>query len=882
LSDQWRIGVTPFEYSRFLSRWAETHDPDHAWLLTEGAIRPDLLALRRSIEASSRQPTAVFDQEIRQLRNRHQAGLIYRLLHGIDSFSDTVAVTTALAETCLQASLDHHQAILETAFGTPAHRGFVVLGMGKLGGRELNLSSDIDIFCIFAEDGETSGPRVREHGEFFTRLTQQMAKSLDAQTVDGFVARVDQRLRPWGAAGQLAIPVVACEDYYEVHGREWERFALLKARPVAGDLALGHALLTNLRPFMYRKYLDFGVFESIRDLKSKIEAEVRRAGRETDVKVGRGGIREAEFIIQAMQLLRGGQIPALQVTGFLQALDALVETEVIATTEAHQLRDDYLWLRQVEHVIQAEDDQQTQALPQDCGPLALMLGYDSAATFERQRREVTERVNQAFSEFLRIEEPEPGISRAVDAAVAELLDEMRHDETCERLEPVARGRLLTLLKQLGPELSEYPLVVTERMLRFISTCTRRSAYLALLSENQGTRARMLDILNRSSWITERLIEMPALLDELLTLNADEAVLTRDEIGQELSMRLQRVDPEDPEQLTETLAQFARGLAFRVAVFEVRQSIPLMRVSDQLTWVAEAVVTEVLHQAYREAFLKHGAPVRIQLSDANTLGLAVLGYGKLGGIEMNYGSDLDLVFVHDIDPDQLTDGAQPIEGGVFLNRVVRRVIALLETTTRFGKLYEIDTRLRPSGRSGLMVVGLSGLEKYLDESAWTWELQAFVRARPVAGDQSLQLRLAELRKSVLIQARDRDRLLQDVVAMREKMRTHLGGADRESDFDLKHGRGGIVDIEFMVQYLILAHADAYPKLADYTDNIRQLEALATVGCITTADSEALKTAYVRYRALNHEAILAGHHGRVDREYVADERQLVSRYWAKWMN
>lgn len=874
--------MTPFEYSRFLSRWVEAQDPDHAWLLSEGSTRPDALALRRSIEACISQPTPVFDQSIRQLRNRHQAGLIYRLLNGIDSFEDTVVVTTVLAECFLQASLDHHRAILEGAFGTPAHPGFVVLGMGKLGGRELNLSSDIDIFCVFAEDGETRGPRVREHGEFYTRLTQQMAKSLDAQTVDGFVARVDQRLRPWGSAGQLAIPVVACEDYYEVHGREWERFALLKARPVAGDLALGDALLETLRPFMYRKYLDFGVFESIRDLKSKIEAEVRRAGKETNVKVGRGGIREAEFVIQAMQLLRGGQIPSLQVTGFLQALDALVGTDVIAASEAEQLRDDYLWLRHVEHVIQAEDDQQTQALPDDCGPLASMLGYDSASTFERIRIEVTDRVNQAFSEFLRVEETESEPRRPVDEAVAERLDAMRHDESCERLEPVARGRLLTLLKQLGPELSEYPMAVTERMLRFISTCTRRSAYLALLSENQGTRARMLDILNRSSWITERLIEMPALLDELLTLNADEAVLTREEIGQELSMRLQRVDPEDPEQLTETLAQFARGLAFRVAVFEVRQAIPLMRVSDQLTWIAEAVVTEVLHHAYREAIVKHGAPARMQLNDADALGLAVLGYGKLGGIEMSYGSDLDLVFVHDIDPNQLTDGAQPIEGGIFLNRVVRRVIALLETTTRFGKLYEIDTRLRPSGRSGLMVVGLSALEKYLDESAWTWELQAFVRARPVAGDQSLQSGLAELRKSILIRVRDRDQLLQDVVAMREKMRAHLGSFDDEPRFDLKHDRGGIVDIEFMVQYLILAHAEMHPELAAYTDNIRQLEGLANVGCITAADADALKAAYVRYRALNHEAILAGQHGRVDWEDVADERQLVSHYWANWMN
>lgn len=874
--------VTPFEYSRFLRRWADLNDPDRSWLNSVGSVTPEGASVGTELQHILDEPTALFDQTIRQVRNREQAALIYRLLAGIDRFEETVLMTSQLAEQFLEASLEHHRRILEKAFGVPENPGFVVLGMGKLGGRELNLSSDIDIFCVFAEDGETAGPRVREHGEFFTRLTQQMAKSLDAQTVDGFVARVDQRLRPWGTAGQLAIPVVACEDYYEVHGREWERFALLKARAVAGDLALGQALLTHLRPFMYRKYLDFGVFESIRDLKSKIEAEVRRTGKQTNVKVGRGGIREVEFIVQAMQLLRGGQIPTLQVTGFLEALDALAEAEIIRSEERDRLRSDYVWLRHVEHVIQAADDQQTQALPDDCGPLSAMLGYASVEAFEQTRVEVTDRVNHAFSEFLRVDESESTVSQAVDEEVQARLDAMRHDETCERLEPIARGRLLTLLKQLGPELSNYPIIVTERMLRFIGTCTRRSAYLALLSENQGTRARMLDILNRSSWVTERLIEMPALLDELLTLNADEAVLSREAIGQELQVRLQRVDPEDTEQLTETLVQFARGMAFRVAVFEVRQQIPLMRVSDQLTWIAEAVVTEVLNFAYREALQKYGAPVRVQEAAADNMGLAVLGYGKLGGLEMSYGSDLDLVFVHDVDPDQPTDGPQSIEGGVFLNRVVRRVITVLETTTRFGKLYEIDTRLRPSGRSGLMVVGLPALEKYLDESAWTWELQAFVRARPVAGDRTLRERLAKLRQSVLVRSRDQKVLLDDVVEMREKMRQHLGSPDNEPLFDLKHDRGGIVDIEFMVQYLVLAHAKTHPGLAAYTDNIRQLEGLAGVGCMTAADAEALKATYVRYRALNHEAILAGQAGRIDPQWVADERQQVSQFWAKWMN
>ncbi len=874
--------MQPVEYSQFLKRWVAKFDPEQAWLRDSGATPPTVSEIKTSWQQLVTVSPRDFYREARLLRNQMQAGLIHRLLNRADSFEDTVRVTTQMAEAALDASYLHHQVILEQAFGVPSNPAFTILGLGKLGGRELNLSSDIDIICVFAEDGETSGPRVRDHGNYFTRLTQQLTKSLDELTVHGFVERVDQRLRPWGSAGQLAIPFVACEDYYEAHGREWERFALLKARPVAGDLDLGHTLLRSLKPFLYRKYLDFGVFESIRDLKSKIEAEVRRHGRYKNVKVGRGGIREIEFVVQAMQLLRGGQIPSLQVTGFLDALSTLITEAIISENDGLQLKQDYLWLRYVEHLIQAENDKQTQELPSDCGPLAAVMGFESADSFERKRREVTDRVHEAFISFLRVEESQAMAEASIKDEVQECLDAFLDDPLCDRLEPIARTRLTTLLDQLGPELNPYPIEVTERMLRFISTCTRRSVYLSLLSENPATRAHMLDILDRSSWVTERLVEMPALLDELLTLEASDAQMSREAIGQELSMRLQRVDPDDSERLTEVLVQFARGLAFRVAVFEIRGEIPLMGVSDQLTWIAEAVVSEVLHYAYREVANKHGHPAVNESEGDNWLGLSVLGYGKLGGLEMSYGSDLDLVFVHGIDPDQMTDGDVVIEGGLFVNRVVRRVIALIETNTRFGRLYEIDMRLRPSGRSGLMVVGLDALKKYLDESAWTWELQAFVRARPVAGDPFLNKKLETLRIKILRNAREPAELLKDVVNMRKKMRARLVSKVGDAGFDLKHDRGGIVDIEFMVQYQVLAHAEKHPELATYTDNIRQLDGLSESGCISTADADALKTAYIRYRTLNHEAILAGRKGRTEFAEVENERQLVEALWAQWMS
>ena len=874
--------MEPTEYSRFLSHWIKKFDPEQSWLLGTGATPPLETEISASWQNLVTLDTPEFDREARRLRNRTQAGLINRLLSGTDSFVDTVRVTTQLAQSALDATLQHHRAILDQAFGEPSNPAISILGMGKLGGRELNLSSDIDIFCVFAENGETAGPRVRDHGDYFTRLIRQVAKSLEAQTADGIVARVDQRLRPWGSAGQLAIPVVACEDYYEVHGREWERFALLKARPVAGDLSLGTDLLQTLKPFIYRKYLDFGVFESIRDLKSKIESEARRNGRETNIKVGRGGIREIEFIVQSLQLLRGGQIPKLQVTGFLDALETLVDETILSLEDGQQLRDDYLWLRHVEHVIQAENDQQTQDLPTDCGRLSTILGFATADQFENHRREVTDRVHEAFTAFMHVESTTQNTCIEVKDEVRQRLDSFTNNPVCERLEPIARSRLITLVHQLAPELSAHPLVVTDRMLRFIGTCIRRTVYLSLLSENPATRERMLHILTRSSWVTERLIEMPALLDELLTLDVSEVILSREMIGQELNMRLLRLEPDDPERLIEVMVQFARGLAFRVAVFEVRAEIPLMQVSDQLTWIAEAVVSEVLHYAYGEIVTKHGRPICIGVDREDAFGLSILGYGKLGGLEMSYESDLDLVFVHDIDPDRLTNGAMPIEGAVFVNRVVRRVIALLETNTPFGRLFDIDTRLRPSGRSGLMVVGIDALKKYLDESAWTWELQAFVRARPIAGDARLGNKLELLRLEILRQPRMLDRLLRDVVDMRDKMRGHFGGGLNETGFDLKHGRGGIVDIEFMVQYQVLANAEAYPGLATYTDNIRQLDGLCESGCISIADADVLKRAYIRYRELSHEAILDDQKGRVGIDVIENERRQVEAVWAQWMS
>lgn len=870
------------DYSRFLIEHCR-RDPEWAAALQEGSIdvTPSPDAVRAEWESLAQTAeTTVFDQAARKLRMRQQAGVYWRLLRGIDALSATMTTVTIMAEAALSASLAHHFQAQVALWGAPSDARIAIIGMGKLGGRELNVSSDIDIFCVYGDDGETAGPRVRDHADFFTRVIQGMAKSLDQQTADGFVFRVDQRLRPWGSAGRLVLPVSAVTAYYEQHGREWERFALVKARTVAGDRALGESLLAELTPFMYRKYLDFGVFESIRDLKQKIAAEVRRQGKTDNVKLGEGGIREAEFIVQALQLLRGGQLPDLRTPSMLDAITALIRHELMPAPVAEQLRADYCWLRHVEHVIQAESDQQTQAVPVDPArrlALAQMLGFGTLESFEATLHQTMQRIRHEFMQFLGEPETSPTASEVISDTVALRLEAYLLEPQCERLEPVARSRLVRVVGLLGPLLSQYDAPCTERMLAFLTTCLRRSAYLALLAEEPTVLKRMVDLIAQSPWIANRLTEMPILLDELLGLRVDQVLLDRDALGRELQSRLARLEPSDAEALIETLVQFARGQAFRVAVFEVTEEIPLMRVSDQLTWIAEAVIAEVLAFAYRDVEAKHGRPVGAE----HDSGIAVLGYGKLGGIEMSYGSDLDLVFVHAIDAQAETLGPSPIEGGVFVQRVVRRVIALLETQTRFGKLFEIDIRLRPSGRSGLMVIGFDAFAKYLDEEAWTWELQAFVRARPVAGDAKLSEQLTALRRSVLVTPRPLAQLRDEVVAMREKMRAHLATPQGKAGVSLKHDPGGIVDIEFMVQYQILAHAPKHPELATYTDNIRQLEGLVTTGCVPEVDARLLSDAYVRYRRSQHHALLAEQTAERQDEPFAVERAQVQTLWTAWM-
>ncbi|NBS11132.1 MAG: bifunctional [glutamate--ammonia ligase]-adenylyl-L-tyrosine phosphorylase/[glutamate--ammonia-ligase] adenylyltransferase [Gammaproteobacteria bacterium] len=869
------------DYSHFL---AETCRRDPEWASALRAGRVDVTPSAEAVRADWNclcdiTETAMFDRAARQLRMRQQAGVYWRLLQGLEPDTATMATMTVMAEASLEASLTHHFRSQVALWGAPSDPRIAIIGMGKLGGRELNVSSDIDIFCVYGSDGDTQGPRVRDNADFFTRVIQGMAKSLDQQTADGFVFRVDQRLRPWGSAGRLVLPVSAVTAYYEQHGREWERFALVKARTVAGDLSLGESLLAELTPFMYRKYLDFGVFESIRDLKQKIAAEVRRQGKTDNVKLGEGGIREAEFIVQALQLLRGGQLPDLRTPSMLAAIDALIRHELMPASVARQLRADYGWLRHVEHVIQAESDQQTQAVPAEPERrlvLAQMLGFSEVEAFETTLQQTMQRIRHEFTQFLGEPETSPTASNPISEAVIQRLEAYLLEPQCERLEAVARSRLVRVIGLLGPLLSRYEAPCTDRMLAFLTTCLRRSAYLALLAEEPTVLQRMVDLIAQSPWIAKRLTEMPILLDELLGLRVDQVLLDRQALGRELQSRLARLDPDDAEALIETLVQFARGQAFRVAVFEVTEDIPLMRVSDQLTWIAEAVIAEVLAFAYRDVEAKHGRPVGAEQDS----GIAVLGYGKLGGIEMSYGSDLDLVFVHAIDAQAETSGASPIEGGVFVQRVVRRVIALLETQTRFGKLFEIDIRLRPSGRSGLMVIGLDAFAKYLDEEAWTWELQAFVRARPVAGDAALSDQLVALRRSVLVTPRPLAQLRDEVVAMREKMRTHLATPTGSDAVNLKHDAGGIVDIEFMVQYQILAHASQYPELATYTDNIRQLEGLVTTGCVQEADARLLSDAYVRYRRSQHHALLAEQTARQDHSFAV-ERAQVQALWATWM-
>jgi len=856
---------------------------------------------------------------LRRLRHRHMVRIVWRDLARIGDYHSAVADLSLLADTLIDEALSVLYGWACERSGTPLDPDgnpvrLVVLAMGKLGAHELNLSSDIDLIFAYEHEGEIEGERrAPTHHQFFVRLGQQLIKALDQTTADGFVFRVDMRLRPWGKSGVLAIGFDAMEGYYETQGREWERYALIKMRPMAGDLQAGDRLIKRLNPFVYRRYIDYGAFQSLREMKSLIEREVNRKGMQADVKLGAGGIREVEFIVQAFQLIRGGQLPALREPNLIKVLPQLVELELLPDDVADELTEAYLFLRDVEHRLQAVADKQTQRLPDDelgWQRLTFAMGFSARAAFERKLRRYRESVRHHFSQVIADPEQETDAAQGADqelldlwlgeldddAAVAQLsaigvqdadavyakLDVFRNSRSVENMQTISRERLDRLMPLMLEALGYqgHGETTATRLIAFVEAVLRRSAYIALLVENPSALTQLVKLSGASPWIAERLTRHPVLLDELLDVRTLYSPPERAELDDELRQQLLRVAEDDLEQQMEVLRNFKQAHLLRVAASEVTEVLPLMKVSDYLTWLAESILNQVVMLAWEPMVERHGRPSRDDGQPCSP-DFVVVGYGKLGGIELGHNSDLDLVFLHDAASGGMTDGEKSVSNEQFYARLGQRIVHIIGTRTMSGQLYEVDTRLRPSGSAGLLVSSMDAFEKYQRNDAWTWEHQALVRARVVAGCSRARTRFNGIRHQVLCDSRPQDKLREDVLAMRTKMVDHL--ADKTPDtFHLKQDPGGIVDIEFMVQYGVLRWASSHGELTRFTDNVRLLETLAALDIMSAQDAGLLREAYLAYRSAAHRASLRKEKSIVDDTQFRDLREGVRAIWKHWFD
>jgi glutamate-ammonia-ligase adenylyltransferase len=857
---------------------------------------------------------AVAQRVLRHYRKKWFAALAAADSHQQLPLRDMLTQLSAAADAFIIAARDWLYPRFTERFGTPRDSAdnaqpLWVLGMGKLGGRELNFSSDIDLIFCYPERGETDHPRKpMETDVFFTKLVQGMMSLLDGLTADGRVFRVDLRLRPFGQSGPVVTSLAALEYYYQEQGRDWERYAMVKARLIGADSAGELAFKELLRPFVYRRYIDFSAIDALRKMKTLINQETKRQGVQNNIKLGPGGIREVEFIAQTFQLIRGGQQRQLQTQSLYQAYAVIAEQELLPQTSVQELLSSYELLRRVEHALQEYNDEQTQTLPDDQErQQALAAFFDlSWDALRCQIQDAMATVHRHFENVIGDNESDDEDAGALQILWQDMLEDhtaldVLHDYGLDkqraqliwqlvndlRLEVRRRGsgprgrkamaKLVPLLLQRCIQLADAE-VVLERVFTVLRRIMSRTAYVELLVENLGAREQLVKLCRASSWIAQHLANFPILLDELIDpqhlyelpeLNEYRAII------HEYLLRIPEQE-DDLEAQMNALRQARQSCQLKIAAADISGGLPLMKVSDHLSYLAEAIIAAVVHLAWQHLTARHGCPPGCS---AEKMGFAVIAYGKLGGLELNYSSDLDLVFVTDSDYQGETDGAKPLEVQQFYLRLAQRVLHLFTTRTVIGTLYEVDMRLRPSGKAGLLVTRLSTYASYLQEDAWTWELQALVRARPVFGDRELCQAFSNLRQEQLRQQREAIGLATQVVEMREKMRTHKEQRSEQHSFDLKQGVGGITDIEFLVQYLVLRFSHEQPGLTDFTDNVRILEQAGQLGVMPAAQAQALTEVYIREREWLHQLALDDR-GSLTHQPFADERTLVEKAWHEW--
>jgi len=873
---------------------------------------------------------------LRDFRNQQMVRITYRDINGLSDLSEVLNDLTELANCSIRYALQWLDRAQQKEFGQALDSQaepmrLVVIGMGKLGAYELNFSSDVDLIFTFAEHGQTvNGPRSISHNEYFIKLGQRLIKALDKKTADGFVFRVDMRLRPFGQSGPLVMTYNALENYYVAHGREWERYALIKARVITGSKDDQQTLRSILTPFIYRRYIDFGVFDALREMKSMIDREVKQKKKEHNIKLGAGGIREIEFLAQAFQLLRGGRDTRLQERQLQKVLSYLAEHSILPDMVVTGLLQSYDFLRKTEHRIQQIDDQQNHTLPDNDysqARIAYGMGYSDWSDFAAELQTIRHRVHGYFEQLFQSPQlleqkadannldgiqgiwlgnlgddaddltdesavrilSESGYQDA--AGIIRLLASFKNSHHYHKISKEGRERLDKLMPLILKEVAcvADSVTVLQRIISVLESICRRSVYLVLLIENPQGLSQLVKLCAASSWITRLLSRYPALFDELLDVRALYAPLTKEQLAQELEEKLSSIALDDLEQQMELLRHFKQSQSLRVAAADVTGVIPVEKVSDYLTWIAEVIINSVIQLAWYDMVARYGRPLPCadqQSRFTQGMGFAVLGFGKLGGIELGYSSDLDMVFIYanafkggNTDA-ELSKKGSSVDNLQFYSRLSLRIMHILQTQMHSGILYEADMRLRPNGNSGLICSNLDAFRQYELKQAWIWEHQALVRARFIAGDSQLVSDYEAIRKEVLIQPHDNNELKKEVHDMRAKMRLALA-RKRKGYFDIKQGFGGIADIEFIVQYMVLKHAYEYPELLTWTDNKRILEMLAELALLPASTVNELSECYRLFRARLHQLSLQEVSGIVPVDEFQQERKKIQTHWREMM-
>jgi glutamate-ammonia-ligase adenylyltransferase len=859
--------------------------------------------MRAFLAARDARDPAALGAALREMRARVMLRIAARDLAGLAPLAEVTGTMSDLAEVALDAALRAHRTRLEAEHGAPTGasgaQDLLIVGMGKLGGRELNVSSDIDLVFVYPDEGETA------HGlsnhEFFVKLGQRVIRTLADVTPDGQVFRVDMRLRPWGDAGPLAASFDALEQYFVAQGREWERYAWIKARVVAGgDERMRAELAKIAQPFVFRKYLDYGMIDAVRKLHAQIRQEVARRDLASDVKLGPGGIREIEFIAQSFQLIRGGRDQGLRARATLEVLAALGARRQLPEPAVAELSAAYVFLRRLEHRLQYLDDAQTHALPELPGDRQLVaesMGTPDWEAFAReldgQRAAVTRHFDGVFAAADETNASAPVWQGSFEGDAAERdltargyveprdtlarIRALRTGSRYQQLPESSRDRLDLLVPRFieacaqargaaaAPGERVAPDVALRRALDFVESISRRASYLALLVEQPSALARVAGILAASSWAAEYLTRHPILLDELL----DARVLGEAPDWSEFAMTLRRemaAHDGDLERQMDAMREIHHAWVFRLLMQDLAGLLTVERLGDHLSLAADLVLAVTLEVCWKLARARHTGHTG-HTGHTEIPRFAVIGYGKLGGKELGYASDLDIVFVYD-DPDEAAAENYA--------RLAQRMNSWLSSRTPAGTLFETDLALRPSGGAGLLVSSMSAFKRYQLESAWLWEHQALTRARFCAGDAAIGAVFDALRRDLLQASRDPAKLAAEVLTMRQKMLD--AHPNRSELFDLKHDRGGMVDIEFIVQHLVLAHSRAHYELTGNLGNIALLHMAGALGLIPAALAQRVADAYRDYRRLQHRLRLNGaEFARVDRASVGSHIDATLALW-----